>query len=117
MANGAALSVHASCSRQGFDATQTERVDEIQRSSYSLPDDFDQHPFTSTTVELTVKELFPGTEVQLNVSYRDHCFATHHLPLQVRVTVIFAGAFVMIAIYRLVWSQLFRPLFVIVMQT
>jgi hypothetical protein len=24
---------------------------------------------------------------------------------------------VMIAIYRLVWSQLFRPLFVIVMQT
>jgi len=41
-----------------------------------LPDDFHQHALAAFAVELTVKDLFPRTEVEFAIRDRNNDFAT-----------------------------------------
>jgi hypothetical protein len=62
------------------------------------------------------QDLFPGAKLQAAVSDRHHHFAAHDLPFHMRVGVIFLGAIVTVLADRLVWSQFFQPVVVILVQ-
>ena len=61
-----------------------------------VADYFDEHPFATTAVELPVEDLLPGAEVQPSVGDGHHHFASHHLPLDVGIGIIFAGLVVLV---------------------
>jgi hypothetical protein len=82
-----------------------------------LADQFHEHPLPPASVELAIKDLFPGTEVEFPIGDRDHDFATHDLTLEMRVGVVFAGPVVMVLAGGFVGSKLLEPDFVIVVQT
>ena len=63
-----------------------------------LADDFYQHSFLATAVELAIENLFPRTEVESSLGDRDGDVAPHNLALVMRIGVIFAGAIVMVAL-------------------
>jgi hypothetical protein len=60
-----------------------------------LPNHLHQHALRPSSVELAVKDLLPGAEVELAGGDGDDDFAAHDLPLEVGVGVVFAGAVVM----------------------
>src|SRR5213083_528500 len=61
-----------------------------------LADDFHEDAFSAAPVKFAVEDLFPGTEVQFALGDSNDDLATHDLPLQVRVGVVFTGAVVLI---------------------
>jgi hypothetical protein len=70
---------------------------------------------------LALKDPLPGAKVQSTLCDRDHDFAAHDLPLQMRVGIVLAGAVVQPApgpamADRCVWRQPFKPHLVIVVQ-
>jgi len=76
-------------------------------------DDLHQNPLTATSVELTIKDLFPGTEIKFAFRNRDDHFAPHHLPLQMSIPIIFSR--VVMPIASLVRSEPLEK-FIIVLQ-
>ena len=74
-----------------------------------LPNNLDQHTFPPPAVKLTVKDPLPRAEVESAVGHRDHNLAPHHLPLQVRVGIVLAGAVVPVLVDRRVRRQPFKP--------
>jgi len=58
--------------------------------SESLPYDLNQYSFLALSVELTVENLFPRTEVQFAAGYGYDYFSSHDLALHVGVGVYFA---------------------------
>src|SRR5258705_2650609 len=81
-----------------------------------LTDDFHQHTFPTPTIKLAIKNLFPRREVHLTACNCHDNLAAHHLSLEVSVSVIFSGFIVVIATDGFVWSELFKPGFIIVMK-
>lgn len=81
-----------------------------------LANDFDQHALLSSTVELAIEDLLPGTEIQLARGDGDDHFPAHHLPLQVRISIILARAVMAILPNRLMGRQLFEPLIIVVVE-
>jgi len=73
-----------------------------------LPDDLHQHPFLPFSIELTIENLLPGTEVELAVRDRDDDLAAHDRPLEVRIGVVFA-AVVLVLGNRFVRRKLLEP--------
>jgi hypothetical protein len=59
-------------------------------SGWSFSDDFYEHPLAPAAVELTLKDLFPGTEVKPASGHGYHHLAAHDLALQVGVGVVLA---------------------------
>ncbi len=55
-------------------------------------DDFNQDPFGPTTIELTIENLFPGSEVQSAFGNGHDHFSPHDLSFVMGVAVIFAGS-------------------------
>ena len=82
-----------------------------------LPDDLDQHALPPAPVELAVEDLLPRPEVQPAARDRDDDLAAHHLPLEVRVGVVLAGAVVAILADRRVGRQLLQPIVVVLVQS
>src|SRR6476620_10101884 len=76
---------------------------------HSLADDLYQHPFAAAAVELAVKDLLPGSEVELTTGDRHDHFATHYLTFHMRVGVILGGAIVVIPGHRLMGRELLQP--------
>src|SRR5262249_34886768 len=59
-----------------------------------FPEDFDQHPFRPTAVELAVEDLLPRPAVEPALGDGHDDLASHDLPLQVGVGVVLARAVV-----------------------
>ena len=57
---------------------------------FLFTDDLHENPLAPTSVELTVKYLFPRTEVECASRDRHNNFAAHHLSLEVGVSIVFA---------------------------
>src|ERR1035438_2065493 len=79
-------------------------------------DDLDQRAFLAPAVKLAVEDLLPWSEVELAAGDGDYHFASHHLPLHVRVCIVFAGAVVPVLRGRLVGREPFEPFLVIRVQ-
>ena len=62
-----------------------------------LADHLDEHPLGSTAVELSVKDLLPGAEIQLPLCDRHHNLAAHDLAFVMGVGIVFAGAVVLVS--------------------
>ena len=60
--------------------------------AYLLPYDLDQHPLPPPPVKLPVKDALPGAKIETAVCHGDHNLAAHHLPLQMGIIVVLAGA-------------------------
>src|SRR5579863_9832025 len=86
-----------------------------QRTRRSLPDDLHQRPFLPAAIELAVKNLLPGTEVQPPLGHGHHHLASHDLAFHVGVGVVLAGTVVQILRDGLVGRQGFQPLVVVLM--
>ena len=83
----------------------------------SISNHLHQHALRTAPVELPVKDLLPGPEIQLPLGDRDDDLAPHHLPLHVGVGVVFAGAVVAVAIWGGVeGGELLEPLLVVLVQ-
>jgi hypothetical protein len=61
--------------------------------------------------------LLPRTEIQLAICYRHHHFAPHHLALEVRVGIVFAGAVVPVLFGGFMRGKLFQPGLVVMVET
>lgn len=79
-----------------------------------LPDDLHERPLSPSAVKFSVKDLLPGSEVELALRNGDDDFTTHDLPFQVRVRVVFPGAVVMIVRGWLMGREFLQPNLVIV---
>ena len=80
-------------------------------------DDFHEDPFFPSAIKFAVEDLFPWSEIEFALRDRDHDFAAHDLPLQVRVCVVLAGSIVMVLGSGGVRRKLLQPDFVIVVET
>ncbi len=87
------------------------------KPAHSLPNDLHQHLLASAPVELAIEDLLPSAEIQPAIRHRDHDVAAHHLALDVRVGVVFAGIVVTVLAHRLVRRQLLQPAVVILVQS
>ena len=67
-----------------------------RRNGILFADNFYQNPFAPAAVEFAVENLFPRAEIQFPFRDRHDDFAAHDLAFQVRVSVVFAGAVVMV---------------------
>ncbi len=83
----------------------------------SFADDLHEHPLRSTSVELAVEDLFPGSEVEFSFGDSNDDLSTHDLPLQMRVGIVLAGPVVLVTLGRGVErGELFEPGFIILVQ-
>src|SRR6516225_614729 len=89
----------------------------ISAKPASLADNLYQHTLAPLAIELSVEDLFPGTEVKFAAGDGNDYFSSHDLPLDVRVRIVLAGVVVAILFERLVRSEFFQPDGVIIMQT
>ena len=81
-----------------------------KRLDGSFPDDFDEDAFSAHPVELTVVDLFPGSEVQFTFGDSNDDFASHDLAFEVGISVVLTGA-VVVVVFR-GWverGQVFQP--------
>jgi hypothetical protein len=53
-----------------------------------LDDNLNQHSLSATAVKFTVKDLFPGAEMQFSLYDGNHHLAAHYLPFHVRILVL-----------------------------
>ena len=74
----------------------------------SLTDNFHQHALFASPIE---------PKVELSIGDRDDDLAAHDLAFEMRVGVVLASSVVLVLADRLVWSQPFKPDFVIVQET
>ena len=64
------------------------RKQHLSLKVFLFPDNFYQNTLSSFSVELTVKYLFPRTEIKLTVSNSNYYFAPHNRTLQMSVGII-----------------------------
>ena len=83
----------------------------------SLADDLNQHTLSTPAVKLAIEDLLPWSEVEFAIGDGYNNFATHDLPFQMGVGVVFAGSVVVILRSWRVWRELLQPNFVVMQQT
>lgn len=81
-----------------------------------ISDDLYQHAFPAPTVELTVKDLFPGAEIQFALGDGDDNLPAHNLALHVSVRIVLPGAVMFVLRSGRVRRQLLEPHLVVMMQ-
>ena len=67
---------------------------------------FNQHALLAATIELPVKNLFPGTQIEPAARYRYHNLTPHDLPLNVRIGIVFTRVVMAILIDRRMGREL-----------
>ncbi len=82
----------------------------------SLANDFHQDSFFSAPVKLTIKNLFPRTEIQLSLGHRNDNLTPHDRSFQMSIAVIFTGIIMPIKIKGLMRSKLFEPTLKVMMK-
>jgi hypothetical protein len=81
----------------------------------SLADYFYQHPFAPASIEFAVKNLLPGTEIELAAGDRRHHLPSHDLPLHVGIGIVFANVMAILR-YRFMRRQFFKLDVIIMVQ-
>jgi len=110
--------VHFNCSRSKIFEDENDDEDEYE----SIPaltlfsDNFYQYPLPSFTVEFTVENFFPRTEIELPFCDRNDYFTPHYSSFEMSVRVVL-GAVVSVLVIGLLWSQFFKPHLKVAMQT
>src|SRR5262249_18301451 len=79
-----------------------------------LSNHLDQHPLAPPAVELTIKNLFPRTEIQAALGDPPDHFGTHYLPLDVSIAIALAS--LVVAIAGFLRRQSFQEMIVILKQ-
>ena len=59
-------------------------------------DNFNHYSFVTHAVKLTVKNLFPRSEIKLSVSNGNNDFTSHYLTFDMRIAVVFISVMVII---------------------
>lgn len=77
-------------------------------------DNLHENPLTTTSVELAIKNSLPRTEIEFSFRECDDDFSSHYLSLQMSITVVFAC--VVMPIHRLLWSEPFQEIVVVLQQ-
>src|SRR5215813_1960381 len=67
-----------------------------------VPNHFHQDAFSPAAVKLAVENLFPWTKVQACARNRHHHFPTHHLSLDVGISVVLTSEIVPVVTERFV---------------
>ena len=80
-------------------------------------DDFDENPLAAAAVELAIKDLFPGAEVEVALGDGDDDFASHDLAFHVGIGVVFAGPVVAVLGGGGMGGEFFQPVIVILDQS
>ena len=75
---------------------EKKKLEKSLEQDYLFPNNLNQYSLSSHAVELAVKDLLPGAEVQFAVCDGNHNFATHDLPLHVRIGIILARAVMLV---------------------
>lgn len=78
---------------------------------------FHENAFSSQSVEFSVKDLLPRTEIQLSFCHGDDDLPTHDGTFEMGVGIVLTGSIVQIKGMRLFRCQVFEPLFEVSMQT
>jgi hypothetical protein len=76
----------------------------------SIADDFDQNALAAKAVELAVKYLLPGAEIQFAAGDRDHRLAAHDGAFEMGIGIVFAPV-VRVVRMGLFRGQSLQPLF------
>jgi hypothetical protein len=85
-------------------------------STSSLPDNLHQHPLIPLTIELTVKDLFPGTKIEFAIANCDNDFPAHNRAFQMCIGIILKTVMFVLRI-RLFGCKFFEPDFKIMMKS
>ena len=88
----------------------------IARQKQLVANYLNQYSFAASAIEFAVENLFPWSEIKFAFGNRDDDFPAHDLPLEMGVSVVFAGPIVSIGDCRSMRSKFFQPYVVIVMQ-
>src|SRR3972149_5545761 len=97
-------------------AARTELSSKKKKKIQLFTNNFYQNSFPPSAVKFSVKYLFPGAKIQFAFGYCDNYLASHHLPLEVCITIILARIVMTVLRNWLMRSQLFQPLFIILMK-
>ena len=62
----------------------------------SLSDNFCQDTLSSPPIELAIEDLFPRPKIEFYIFHNDNDFVSHHLVLEMRFGIVFAGVVVAI---------------------
>ena len=87
----------------------------VAKNNPLITDDFYQDPFSAAPVKLTIKNLFPRSEIQLAPRYGHHHLPAHDLPLHMGVGVVFPHVVAVLGDWCM-GGQLLQPDLVAVMQ-
>jgi len=80
---------------------------------YSFANDLNENPLLPPAIELPVKDLLPGSEVEFAAGDGDDDFAPHDLALDVRIGIILAGIVVPILFDGLVRDKALEKIVVV----
>lgn len=83
----------------------------------SFPYDFYQYSLLSSSVELSIKDLFPRTKIQFPFCYCHYYVSPHYLSLYVRIGIVFPGIVVAVLVNRFVRREFFQPSLIIVVKS
>jgi len=79
-----------------------------------LSDHFDQDSLGSAAVELSVKDLFPGAEIEGASSDGHSHLSAHDLSLEMGIPIVLSRAVVPVLVQGLMGSQPFQPVVIVV---
>jgi len=83
---------------------------------FSFPYDFYQYSLLSSSVELSIKDLFPSTKIQSPLCDCHYYLSPHYLSLYVRIGIVFASIVVAVLVNWFVRRQFLQPRFIIVVK-
>jgi hypothetical protein len=86
-------------------------------SSPLFADDLDQYALAATAIELAIKNLLPGTEVEFARRNCDHDLPPHDLAFHMGVSVVLASSVVAVARNGFMRGEPFEPRGVIGVQS
>ena len=81
----------------------------------SLPDDFHENPFLSSSVKFTVKDPLPCAKIQIPLRHGDNHFPAHDLSLHMGIRVVLTHI-VLVLRNRFMGCQFLQPEFIVVMK-
>jgi hypothetical protein len=74
-----------------------------------IADDLDQHALAATAVELAIKNLLPGTEVEFARRNCDHDLSSHDLAFHMGISVVLASSVMTVTRNGLMRREPFEP--------
>ena len=86
-------------------------------AGYLFANNLHQHPFATVAIEFAVEDLLPGPKVEPAFGDGDDDFAAHDLAFHMGISVILAGAIVVILAGGGVRGEFFEPDIVVMEQT